>query len=221
MNVLPKIVDARYRKFLDEQIITLMTRTEFEAGLNTIFFYNKRKEKESRALAILSFYTGLRPIEVLALKPENFKDSEQVGFVKIVTTIAKRGKGTTIFLPNNKLVKEATKYALSCLPESLIFWSYNKEAVTKKVRYVSKKTGELIEKTYSYKGKNLHYFFKKHFGVTPYFLRHNCFSFLSQNGASDRELFQRKGAKSYESILPYLHMSREQAVATAKRQRSM
>ena len=68
----------------------------------------------------------------------------------------------------------------------------------------------------------LRWYFKKWFafvpgGITPYFLRHNRFSKLSEKGASLEEIRQIKGSKSFNSVFPYLHLSAKTAKSIAKK----
>jgi len=66
------------------------------------------------------------------------------------------------------------------------------------------------------------YYFYKWFSVLeigtipPYYLRHNRFSKLAMAGASDRELRQLKGSKTFKSIEPYIHLSTEKARKLAR-----
>jgi hypothetical protein len=60
---------------------------------------------------------------------------------------------------------------------------------------------------------SLRYYFRKWFArlpigvISPYYLRHNRFSKLSEEGLTDTELRFLKGSRSNESIVPYQHLS--------------
>ena len=52
--------------------------------------------------------------------------------------------------------------------------------------------------------------------IPPYFLRHNRFSSMAQNGVSMNQIQNFKGAKTAESVQAYVHQSSEQGKKIAK-----
>lgn len=209
-NKKQRITNLEYRKFLDNGIITIITEPEIHEALNNI---KGKRAAEGRALLITLYYTGARPVEVLQLKAKHIK--REGSYITIKVPGAKRGLPRTIYLPYRlHLVKELYKYATGVFMEMLLFYHYSN-------RYIrlspSKKGGfnETIQST-----DKLRYYFKKWFTnrkITPYFLRHNRFSQLTEAGESQDTIMFLKGSKSLESVRPYLHLSTEKAKKVAKK----
>lgn len=210
---MPKITNKNYRKFLDKGIIDIITLEKLNKALANI---KGKHIKEARALLICLYYTGARPIEVLGLKGRAFKRVDS--YVTIEVQAVKRGLNRTIFLPYRyKLVKEMYDYAVRCFPNAMLFYHFRssyKRRVVKKDGSVTYRE-EVTDK--------LRYFFKRWFtgvikdSITPYFLRHNRFSQLSEAGLTPQDIQHIKGAKSANSVQPYLHLSTKSAKNIAKK----
>lgn len=208
-----RIKNKQYRKFLDEGIINLITEEDIVKVLNNI---NGKHIREARSLVICLYLTGARPVEVLSLKAKDISKSSRYVLVKVPAS--KNGLPRTIYLPfKNPLVKELLNFAVAIMNERWLFYNFRGNY---KRKYITKKG---FIKEYKVVSAKLPHFFEKWFSilpygsVPPYFLRHNRFSQLSQAGASQNELKHTKGAKSYDSIQHYLHMSEESAKKVARR----
>ena len=195
---MPKIVDKRYKEFLEKGAIELFSMDELDKGL--VKAGRSKYGKQARAFLIALYYTGARPVELLQLKPNHFTKKKNYLTIQIPT--AKRGVPRVISLPiTRKHVTELYKYALSLFEDLNIFY----DLVSYKVRYYTTKKGD--KKQYTIITDRVYYYIRKWLGVNPYFIRHSRMSSLSQNGASMNELRLYKGAKSFDSVYPYLHMS--------------
>lgn len=194
---MPKIVDARYKEFLEKGVIELFSMEELDKGL--IKAGRSKFGNQARAFLICLYYCGARPVELLQLKPTNFEKKKNYLTIQIPT--AKRGVPRVISLPvARKHVTELTKYVSGLFEDIYIFY----DLISHKTRLYDSKKGR---KQYTIITDRVYYYIKKWLQVNPYFLRHSRMSSLSQNGADMNELRQFKGAKSFDSIYPYLHMS--------------
>ncbi|QGH73133.1 MAG: site specific recombinase [Siphoviridae sp. ctjeG17] len=206
------IKNARYRKFLDEGIIKTLKEEDIILVCQNI---KHKYPAEARNLIITLYLTGARPNEALKLKGKDFKDEGKN--ITISLQPSKKGLPRTIYLQRkNKLVDYLAKYGLRCYDEAYIFphfrGGYNRKRVTKR---------GIIERI-EYADK-LRYWVKKWFSVLPdgtittYFLRHNRFSRLAEAGATMEQIRLLKGARTFDSVTPYLHMSTETAKKMSKK----
>lgn len=208
-----RIKNINYRRFLDDGIITILNEEHIKKALANI---KGRHVKEGRALLIALYYTGARPNEILNLKGDDFK--KEGNYILVRVPASKGGLPRTIHLQyKHEMVKELWQYAASLFPEMFLFYHYKNEYI----RESMSKTGKLKE--YTETTNKLRYHVKKWFtgviedSITTYYLRHNRFSKLAESGATSDEMRQLKGSKTYGSITPYLHMSRETARKVAKK----
>lgn len=208
MNTMPKITNLSYRAFLDNGIISLLNRDDIEKALLNIKGKNKL---EGRALVIALYYTAARPTEILELKGKHLE--KENSYIKIQIPIgAKHGLPRPILISSKyRIARELYNYAKSIFPDQFLFYHYT----GKSQKFYKNRKGETIE--YDYKTYKIYYWVKKWFkgivpdSITPYFLRHNKLSQLSEAGASMQELQQIKGARDPKSIQAYLHMSKQKA----------
>jgi len=206
-----KIKNKYYREFLDSGMIQYVNEDHIKRALENV---TGRFKTQGRAMLICMYYTGARPNEVLRL--ESGDVDREKGYITIRMKGSKGGLPRVIRLPFKKeMVKEFYKYASSLPPHYLLFYMYH----SRYRRMRMTKGGELREsKEISNK---LRYYFNKWFDnvmlIPPYFLRHNRFSKLSEAGVSLQNIRQLKGSKTYESIMPYLHMSTEASKQAAKK----
>lgn len=198
-----RIKNISYREFLDQGIISTLSQDQIKRALDNV---TGKYRKMGRALIIALYYTGARPVEILQLRGKDvFKDRS---YVKVFIRGAKRGLPRTVYLPiKQEMIKELYDYAIACFPEMLLFFKY----ANKYKRLHTSKNGKQI--TYIQTTDKLRYYFKKWFdnvvpgGICPYFLRHNRFSRLAENGLSMEEIRLLKGGKTIASVSPYLHLS--------------
>lgn len=201
-----KIKNKLYLQFLHEGLITTCEEQDILKALQRVHEVNKGKHvREARSLIILAYFSGARPNEYLRSKGV---DVERKGkFVVVKMKASKGGLPRPIFLPyKNKLVQEFYEYAKSLYPEMPMFYNFTSRYTRKKVT----KKGKV--KFYTEITDSLRYWFKKWFvdfegSIPPYFLRHNRMSKLAENDVSMEALRMFKGSKTFESIVPYLHMS--------------
>ncbi len=204
-----RITNKLYRKFLDDGMIDIIKSEDIIKVLNGI---KGKNTKEARALIICLYLTGARPIEIFNIKAKDITKENQ--FILVKVPASKNGLPRTIYLQsNNSLARELFDFAISLMGERFLFWNFRGRS---KQKYITKK-GMIKEYTIiSYK---LRYHFNKWFNglIPPYFLRHNRFSQLSQEGASLDQLKHIKGARSFESIQYYTHLSTESAKKIARK----
>jgi len=201
-----RITNKHYRKFLDEGIIEFFDETDLIDVLNNI---KGKHSIEGRALVIALYYTGARPVELLNIKAKDVTKDGRYVLIKVPG--AKNGLPRTINLPYYKkpLVRELKDFAFSTMPERFLFWNYRGNS---KVKVMTKRG----LKEYPFITYKVRDYFKKWFAnskldVPPYYLRHNRFSKLISKGATVEDIKFLKGAKRYDSVQPYVHMSSEKA----------
>lgn len=205
---MPKIKNKNYREFLDKGTIKLLHEPDIERALMNV---TGRYSKEGRALLITLYYTGGRPVEVLSLKPADIE--KKGGKVIINMPAAKNGLPRPVWL-NYKfpLVKELYKYTRSMFPGMFLFHHF-------RGKYERIRKG----KVYIEVADKLRYYLNKWFAdiiedsIPPYYLRHNRLSKLSAAGATMDELRMFKGAKDFNSIIPYIHLSADIAKKISKK----
>ena len=204
---MPEVKNPEYRFFLETGLINVMTPDEFD-NLLMVAEANpppQANREQVRALLIMLFYSGRRPSEIIELKSGDF--SKEGSYLKVVFRTKKKGAGTILYFPlRNKHIKEVWEYVKNLPPEMYVFWYFRGESrkgkykdTTYKVRYWVQKWSRLI-------GKEL----------VPYFFRHHRLSVLAMKGASPEELKFWKGAKTLDSVAPYLHLSQKQAKKLAR-----
>lgn len=209
-----KIKNRNYLDFLDNGIIDPILE---EADIIKVLDNIKHSSRsEARALVILLYYTGCRPVEALNMVAKDITKKGRYIIAKIPAS--KRGLARSLHLYFTlPLVKELYKYACGLMPERYLFYSfkgsYKRTTINKKG----------IPKTHIEQTDKLRYWIYKWFSVLPdldtlppYYLRHNRFSKLALAGASDRELRQFKGSKTAESIAYYTHLSSERSKKLAR-----
>lgn len=198
-----KIKNYNYRQFIDKGEIELINVDQLKQALNNI---NGRHKNEGRALLIVLYYTGCRPVEALRVRAkEIYKEGH---YIRIRLKGSKRGLPRTPHLPYRiDLIKELYKYASGRFQDMLLFPSY----INRYVRQHKNKKGEIKE--YIETTNKVYYHIKKWFegvitdSIPPYFLRHNRFSKLSEKGVDLNHLRMLKGSKTFDSIIPYQHLS--------------
>jgi integrase len=217
MKEIKKIKNPHYLKFLQEGLIDLLTEEQILQALNRV---RGRYKKEGRALIITLYLTGARPNEALRLKAKDIK--RDGNHLRILIRGSKGGKARTIHLSmRNKLTKELYNYTKDIIPEILIFFHYrNKYTRYREIIRFGKPTGEFKQITTI--TDKLRYHFKIWFkdlgieGIPPYFLRHNRFSSLAEQGATRDQLYQLKGASDDKSIDYYTHLSTDSSKKLSK-----
>jgi site-specific recombinase XerD len=199
-----RIKNKRYRKFLDEGIIQTLKQEQVIQILQNI---KSRNILQARALFLILYFTGARPNEVLRLQAKDITLEKPHLLIKLQGS--KKGLPRTVYLPySNALVQDIYKYSNSTFSEVLLFHNY----ISQYIRTVKTKKGIIQRKELSTK---LYYYIQKwtrgvlEEELTPYFLRHNRFSKLSENGITMEQLRMMKGSRTLDSVTPYLHLSTE------------
>ena len=209
-----KIKDKAYRQFLDTGLIEMIDIDAFRLLLQSV---QHQDIQQARALCILLYFSGRRPSELLDLRAKNITRNKL--YLKMFILTKKKGVPTTLFIHKNNLINEVLDYAGKCFhPDMLLFWHFRsecKKTIRKKERDAE---GKETIKTYNEieTSKKLWYWFKKWFGITPYFFRHNLLSYMAAHGATDYELMHQKGSRRIDSVLPYRHFSEQQAKKAAR-----
>jgi site-specific recombinase XerD len=208
-----KITNKAYRQFLDQGIITTLTREQINQALQTITHTEKHNPTNKRTLLLILYLTGCRPNEALQLEAQHIQKEER--YITIQLKGSKGGLPRKIYLKtSDPYAQEIYNHAQGFFPQMLLFHelrnNYTRTTINKK--------GET--KTRTETTDKLRYYFNKWFKetpLTPYFLRHNRFSKLSEEGIDLQSLRMLKGSRTYESITPYLHMSSKTARNIAKK----
>lgn len=211
-----KIKNVNYRSFLDQGIIETLNEKQLVMALDNIKGKRGRYVKEARVFLILLYYSGARPNEVLNLKAKNV--SNDGVYLKALFPGSKKGLPRSLYFQIKKpLIKEALDYCLSVMPEAYLFYHY-RSGYTRKILTKKGEVKYRLEVT-----NGLRWYFGRWWdsvvagGIPPYFLRHNRMSKLAEKGASLNELRMLKGSRTYESVMPYLHMSSRTGKTLAKK----
>lgn len=208
-----RIKNHLYNQFLEKGLIEILEPEHIDKASNNI---KGKYEQQHKSILYTLYLTGARPIEVLELKPKNH--TKQKGYLKIDLPPAKNGLARPFYISlKNKYAKHIWKYSQTIMPEMYLYWKlrgkYTRERLTKK--------GNL--KKYNETSRPLRYHLTKWFkgvlttDIIPYYLRHNRFSKLSANGATPEEIRLLKGAKTTNSVTPYLHLSTTSAKKIARK----
>jgi integrase len=216
-----KIKNKNYKEFLEKGIIRTINREQIDTVINQI---EHKHATQYKHYILLLYLTGARPKELLLLTAKDFEQESK--YVKVRIPALKRGVTRTIYLPlADTGVKKMYEWIKNHYPELVIFWGLISDKkrviiVKKKVQGVEK----TYERTYHDMTNKLYHWFKKFFAVidhndsfTPYFLRHNRFSKLSEDDVSMQDIMILKGGKSMESVRPYIHMSSARAKKLSKK----
>lgn len=211
-----KITNPNYRKFLDDGEIDPLQIDHLTRALKNVTGIHGKYITEGRALLIFLYYTGARPIEALKLKAKHIYKDKSYLAMKIPKS--KKGKVRIAYLQFHKRhVKELYDYAIGMYEDMFIFWHYRSAYV----RVCINKKGEISSRQ-DLSNTKIGYYIKKWFqgvvehSISPYFLRHNIFSLLVMAGADESDIKHLKGAKSMDSVEPYLHLSPKKAKKIAK-----
>jgi integrase len=210
-----KIKNPNYRRFIDTGLIEVIDQDKLTKALDKIDGIHGNYIQEARALVILLYFTGCRPIEALKIKGVDFAKNES--YLTIQIPQSKRGKVRTVFLSGHyTLVKELFDFSKKNFPEAFMFFHFRGQYK----RMVTTKSGEVKERIDI--TQKLNYHFKKWFSdvmpgsIPPYFLRHNAFSKMALSGSSTADIQYIKGSRSIESVTPYIHMSVKKAKDIAR-----
>jgi site-specific recombinase XerD len=208
-----KIKNKLYKEFLEHGIIKILTEEHIKQALANVKGKNIR---EGRSLIIALYYTGARPNEILRMKAGDIEKEDK--YIKLRVKASKGGLPRTIYLPfTSELPKQLLEYASSLPSDMYLFYHYLKKYKRKHIN----KFG--VTKEYLEISNNLRYYFKKWFdkvieeSIPPYYLRHNRFSKLIEAGITLEEARMLKGSKTFNSIVPYIHMSTHAARNIAKK----
>lgn len=199
---MPKIFNQRYKDFLEKNTIRTINNQEFETMIKQI---KHKNQKQATALISILYYTGARPSEVLRLTAGMIK-KDGARWLLISMPATKNGLPRPITLKYAlPQVKQIYQYSKG-LPENMYLF---KNFASNKIRKTTYKTstGEIKTKEYIETAAKIYYYSIKWFGLLPYFLRHNRFSKMMEEGATSDDIKFIKGAKSMESVTPYQHMS--------------
>ena len=204
------IKNSNYRRFLESGEIIFIDKVHIEQALLNI----KKNVAMGRALLITLYFTGARPNEVLKMLGEDiFREKNYIVF-KLKGS--KGGLPRLIRVPSKQeWAIEAYEYAKSIFPDMLLFFKFRNEY--KRIRHNKSGEKEIIDIS-----DKLRYYFKIWFkgvipeSIPPYYLRHSRFSKLSAKGATQEQLRHLKGSRTFASIHPYTHFSKDMSVKTAR-----
>lgn len=205
------IKNLRYRQFLDSGMIEPINETDIRRVLDNIKSFRKVTRSMARSFVIILYYTGARPNELLQLDTAQFaKDGH---FLTVKVPGSKRGLPRKIYLPLKlPLVQELHNYAFSLPPGYRLFYALANKSIRQDGAKVNIRTTD-----------KLRYYFKQWFsvltpgGVPPYFLRHSRFSKMAEAGEDLQTLRFMKGSRTFDSVMPYLHLTKKTALKAARK----
>lgn len=212
---MPKIKNKNYLKFINDGYIDIIDQDVMGQVIKSLS--DDPKKEEITALIICSYVTGARPNEVLRIRAKDIRYVPPTS-VYIKLEPSKHGLAREIKVSTNNvpMVRALYDYSRKMFSDMYLFYhfknSYKRTVITK--------TGQVKE--YECNSDLLRYWFKKWFApvmrnpINPYFLRHNRFSSMVSRGATIEEVRLWKGAKTAESVTPYLHMSKRVVDKAAK-----
>jgi integrase len=210
---MPKITNERYKAFFDyDSDFKPYGFDEFDIDLKNIQYKNLDKTQQARALAILLFYTGLRSIELMDLRPHHI--TKEVQDICIRMKGAKRGIEGEIVLPSDENTREMYDYVKKIPPNDRIFYYFISRSKNKpKYKRFNKFTREWEEVIgdYNNPGHNLTYFCYKWFGFSPYFFRHNRFTLMYRAGANLEDIRLAKLGKTENCARVYIKFDKKSA----------
>jgi len=227
----PVIKNKYYKTFKDNwtEFKPLAVET-FLDRVSQIQYKSAKKTTQAKVLLSLAFWTGLRPAELIELKPANI-DRERGGII-IKATAKKGGVSGKIFLPINDNTKYVYDYCKGIHPDMYLFPyfykakpAHNKVCWTVKQRWLEKQpdgTTQQIERTikktkvYLRYTNNLDKLAIKWFDFPFYYFRHNRFSEMSLLGGTLEDIRQAKLAKTINSAFPYVKFGTVQAKRRSK-----
>jgi integrase len=212
-----KIKNKEYKEFLETSLIRTLNTNHLDQALKNVKGIHGKYIAEGRSLLIILYFTGARPAEVLRMIA---KDIQKDGhYITAFVPPVKNGRPRRLYFAiKNKYMKEVLKFANNIYPDQILFWHYKGNHTRK---YTTKKG---IKKEYREDTNKIRYHVSKWFTgvlstgtIPPYFLRHNRFSSLAENNATDNEIMIYKGAKDKRSINYYIHMSKFNAKKVARK----
>lgn len=208
---MPTIKNKYYREFLDGGFIQYLEADTLNKIMENI---DTKHRKEGRALCIAHYITGARPSEILQLKAQTNVYSKGQYIYIVIDKPTKNGlpRRIPIYMKGRgqttRYAKELLEYSNSLFPNMDMFPSfignYERELETKK--------GPKMYREWGYKVRYYFYKWSKPVlegGLNIYFLRHNRFSSLMENGADLEEIRILKGSKSLAGVMPYSHLSQK------------
>lgn len=209
-----RITNKFYLEFLEKGTITKIEVEHIKKASENI---KGEYSKMYKAFLYISYYTGARPVELLSMRSNDVNKQGQHLIINVAA--AKNGLPRQIYLSfKNDFVKDIYEYSRGLMPNMLMFWKlrgqYKRTRLTKKG----------VVKEYTELSRPLRYHFEKWFKnilsetdtPVPYHLRHNRFTKMAEGGASSEDIRLIKGAKSYNSVTPYLHLSSDKAKKLSK-----
>lgn len=208
-----KVKNKSYREFLDDGSITPVSREEVVCALGNVC---GSYVKEGRALLLLLYLTGARPVEVVSLRGHDVRREGR--HVVVQLRGSKRGLSRPVFLKwSDVFVKEVLSFSSSVFPDLFLFRHFRSEYV----RRVVKKDGRVFDRAEP--AAKVRYYVSSWFdgvrdgGLTTYFLRHSRFSQLSAAGVSSEDLRVLKGSRTLASVVPYVHLSSRKGKSLASK----
>lgn len=203
---MPKIENEHYKNFLEKWVeFTPLDVQLFNERTNQIKYKDLTKTTQVKVLLSIAYWTGLRPAELIELKPTNFERGKGGYYVKV--TAKKGGVSGKLFLPLNENTKLIWDYVRRVHPEMYLFYKlYKIKPAKNKVKMFKKNADgsrEFTYKIYERHTNNLDKICYKWFGFPIYYFRHNRFSEMILNGATIFDIKNQKLAKTLASVEPY------------------
>jgi integrase len=214
---MPKYNDTELKAWNNSnKPFTLTNREDF---INILSNIEHKQQAEARTMVILLWLSASRPNEILNLKRSDVSFSNNK--LTITFPASKGSNSKTFTLPlTDKLIQETWKYIQKKWDWEYLFahfrsnrtknYTIKYKIVTNKVTGLKERTSIRYDKVYQVQADNLRYWFKKWNLRTPYYYRHNRMTIIAnQKDINLEDLRQFKGAKKYDSIFPYLHITEE------------
>lgn len=216
---MPKIKNKHYKQFLEEGFIQYVESEQLDQIMDQIPIKHR---KEGRALTIAHYITGARPSEILQFKAHKNVYVKKDYIHIVIDKPTKNGlprripihiKGKT---KTTRYAKELLEYSNALFPNMDMFPSF----IGAYERIVQTKKGPKTYKEWGYKVRYHFYKWSKPVldgGLNIYFLRHNRFSSLMEEGADLEEIRILKGSRSLAGVMPYSHLSQKKLQKLGRR----
>lgn len=218
---MPLIKNKRYLKHFKKRQIELISPKEFYENWGQI----KAKPHIQNLLKdffLLMFWTGRRPVEILNLKGDDLRrtalkepNGNYRDYLLINTHTKKGGNDVEIMLVFEQIPQlEQFWERIQGCPADFMYFSLLRTRGKNTLHWKTRPTedypnGEPKSKTYDEPTKKIFYWSTKYFGVPAYFFRHNRFSTMVSEGATFQDIKIFKGAKSPNSVEPYISPDKE------------
>lgn len=158
--------------------------------------YNRADSEVKRVLLSLLWITGARPTEVIMLKREDIRFNQDKLEITL-KTLKLGGDGQKFIVRDRTLVFDRPReIEANIYLETIVDYVKMIPPETRVIKYTTRWAEKVVNRLSEMTlGKKL----------SPYHFRHSVMTWLARHGASIDQLMYFKGARSYDSVKPYIH----------------